>query len=465
MAKEKGPNIANATIAVTPTFPGLGKAVKSAFDTYGIAPAKSGGMKAGAAFGDSFGKGAVKTGTIAGAASAVAQKAISAVSSSMDAAIARFDTLNNYPKTMQALGYAAGEVNSSLSTMDKHLQGLPTSLDSMVSLVQGLTVTTNDLTLATDAGLALNDMLVASGSSQQLASAAMEQFRQILAKGKPEMQDWRSLTSAMPGQMDQLAKAMLGASASADDLYKALGGGGEDPTVTMDELLAAMVRLDKEGGEGVTSFEQQARNASGGVATSMSNLQTAVTRGVANTLEAVGKDNIAQGFTDMKDAVNAAFSAVNAGVSAAMPAVTSIANGLRDIAPQAATAVAGFAAVKAAGGGIVSFAGAFMDWKAKTDNARKATEGLSEAVSNTAALKDYAGTVAGIGERSKEAGKSLDELNKSIAGHVDKMNSTASAAAAQASQLSTAQSIIGEYAGETDISSEAQGGLSGRSSW
>ena len=35
----KGANIANVTVAVTPTFPGLGKAVRSAFDTYGVAPA------------------------------------------------------------------------------------------------------------------------------------------------------------------------------------------------------------------------------------------------------------------------------------------------------------------------------------------------------------------------------------------------------------------------------------------
>ena len=110
-----------------------------------------------------------------------------------------------------------GEVELRLST-------LPTRLDDMVSVVQGITATVGDLDKATDVGLALNDMLIASGSSTQLCSAAMEQFRQILSKGKPEMEDWRSLTTAAPGQMDQLAKSMLGPTANANDLYAALGG-------------------------------------------------------------------------------------------------------------------------------------------------------------------------------------------------------------------------------------------------
>ena len=37
------------------------------------------------------------------------------------------------------------------------------------------------------------------------------------------MEDWRSLTTAAPGQMDQLAKSMLGPTANANDLYAALG--------------------------------------------------------------------------------------------------------------------------------------------------------------------------------------------------------------------------------------------------
>ena len=513
----KGANIANVTVAVTPTFPGLGKAVRSAFDTYGVAPAKASGAKAGGAFGESFGSGLVKSGAVIGAASEVVSRAMSAVSASMDAAISRFDLLNNYPKAMQSLGYETREVNASLSTMDERLQGLPTSLDSMVGLVQGLVVTTNDLGLATDAGLALNDMLIASGSNTQLASAAMEQFRQMLAKGKPEMEDWRSLTSAMPGQMDQLAKSMLGASATASDLYYALGGGKENDShmeglefasVSTEQLLQAMIRLDKEGGEGIASFEEQARTASGGIETSMANLQTAVTRGLAGTLEAVGKDSVADAFSGAKDAVNGAFKAVNSAVSAAMPAVKGLAETVSGMVPQIAAGAAAFAAFKTAGGAISSVApkasalgealklaaggagtlgesmravglrfdpvslgitavataaglaaAAFADWKRKSDNAEKATTGLNDAVARATAIKGYSGTLKDVGSSAESAALDIDGLNEKLASNADRMDEVTSSAKGQLSELNTAQQIVNQYAGETDLSAQAQGRL------
>ena len=96
--------IANASIAVTPTFPGLSAAINKAFGANGVTRATTAtGAKAGSDFSSSFGGSIMKSGAIAGAVSAVAGKAISAVTASMGSAIARFDTLNNYPKVMQTL--------------------------------------------------------------------------------------------------------------------------------------------------------------------------------------------------------------------------------------------------------------------------------------------------------------------------------------------------------------------------
>lgn len=283
--------IGSATLNIVPKIKGsLSGAIEDQLAKAESA-AGSKGSAAGSAFSSRFGDGATKAGALFSVASAAATKAMDVVAEHVSAASARFDTLNNYPAVMQSLGYETDEVSASMSTMDAHLQGLPTSLSDMVSLVQGLATTTGDLTQATDAGLALNDMLVASGSSTQLTTAAMEQFRQILAKGKPEMEDWRSLTSAMPGQMDQLAKSMLGPTANANDLYAALGGGKNEATLSMDDLLNAMIRLDTEGGEGFASFAEQAKTASGGIESSMANLDTAINRGIAGTLE-IGRAHV-----------------------------------------------------------------------------------------------------------------------------------------------------------------------------
>lgn len=505
-------NIANASIAITPTFNGLQKQIQQALQSTGITNAtNSAGTSIGGAFSSSMSSGIVKSGAIAGAIASVTNKAISTISSSMSAAISRFDTLNNYPSVMQTLGYETEIVNASLATMDERLQGLPTSLDSMVSLVQGLTATTGDLELATDAGLALNDMLIASGSSTQLTASAMEQFRQILAKGKPEMQDWRSLTNAMPGQMQQLAEAMLGAGANANDLYAALGGGGEEATITTTELLNAMIKLDQEGGDGITAFAEQAKTASGGVATSMANLQTAINRGLAGTLDAIGKDTITETFTTLRDTINEVFSSVNGAIEEAMPiiknkvlpAVKSALDVVIDFAPAIVTTTAAMkiatsvvpkvttayatftkgiadAGIKAKSFGAAMAAlnlnpvvlgitavvaaisigvTAFEDWKKNTENAEKATKGLSEAVKRTASLDSYSGKIEDIGTKAQTTRTNINDLNESIAGHVDAMNDIAEEAETEIATLNTVQGIINSSIGVTDLSAEAQGRL------
>lgn len=499
----------SATLNVIPKIKGLSEAVQKELDKAESIAGKK-GATSGQRFAGGFSGGTIKAGAAVGAASAIINKAMSAVSSHVDSAISRFDTLNNYPTVMTALGYSAQDAESSIGKMSDRLQGLPTTLDSMVSLVQGLVTTTGDLGKATDAGLALNDMLVAAGASTQLTNAAMEQFRQILSKGKPEMEDWRSLTSAMPGQMDQLAKAMLGPTANANDLYAALGGGKNEAILSMDDLLDAMIRLDAEGGDGFASFQEQAETAAGGVSTAMANCSNAVTRGIASMLDTIGKDTIAGAFNDLKGGINGVFNEANSVLASAMPTIKGVASAAKDMAPQLAAGAAAFIAVKAGAAGISGAAGsaisginginasikaftsasgaaakasAFMsgslptlaitglaaaagivaakysDWKTKTDSISKATDGLKSAVDATTGLSDYAARIEGVGQASDGSKKSVDELIASIGKHVDKINETNAKAQEQVAQLNTAQSIIDQYAGKTDLSTQAQGKL------
>ena len=536
-------NIGSASLLIVPTFDGLSAKVDAALGSASSAAGRS-GTALGKSAASGFGKGLTASGAVIGAFSSITTAAMSSISSHVDAAVSRFDTLNNYPKVMQSLGYSATDAESSISKMSERLSSLPTTLDSMTSTVQGIVAVTGDLDQATDAGLALNDMLIASGSNTQLTSAAMEQFRQMLSKGKPDMQDWKSLTSAMPGQMNQLAESMLGAGATASDLYTALGGGGAEATVSTDELLNAMIRLDTEGGEGITSFKDQAETAAGGIGTSMSNLSNAVTKGITGVLDSIGKDNIAGVFNDIKAAVNDAFSVVQSVVSAAMPTVKSfydvfksnagtIAAGVGTFAGLAAvtgtvsdafgnlvnvnkTTKSGFDTVKAGAKGVTEAlslvkggagtvkeglslvtdaastmgkgfgtvctglvsaidpvtvaitaataaislgVAAYTDWKTKADNATKATTGLNNAVSRTTDLTSYSGTLSSVGQAAGTSAKSLDELNESLAKSAEKMNSTTSTAEGNIATLNSAQRIIDDCAGKTDLSAEAQGRL------
>jgi tape measure domain-containing protein len=223
-------------------------------------------------------------------------KVASMVTSTMGKAIGRLDTLNNFPKVMTSLGYSAEEADKSISTMSDSLDGLPTSLDAMAGDVQKLAASMGNLAdgevNATSVGLALNDMFLAGGKGTEVASAAMEQFNQMLANGRVDMQSWRSMVNAAPGQMDQLAKSLVGATANQADLYKAM----QEGTVTFDDFNAAIVKLDKEGGQGFASLQAQAEAATGGIATQIEN--------VSNTMNKIVAAALAGNLEDMDKYIN-----------------------------------------------------------------------------------------------------------------------------------------------------------------
>ena len=483
-------DIGRASLLIVPRFDNLTKSVNDALQRAGATASKS-GQGLGESTTRGFGSGLAKSGALIGAFSSLTNAALSSISSHVGAAVSRFDTLNQYPRTMELLGYSSESAEASITKMSDRLSSLPTTLDSMTSTVQGIVAITGDLDQATDAGLALNDMLVASGSSTQLTTAAMEQFRQMLAKGRPEMEDWKSLTSAMPGQMAQLARSMLGPTATANDLYYALGGGGQDPTVTMDDLIEEMIRLDVEGGEGVTSFREQAETAAGGVQTAMANMGNAVTKGIASVMDEIGQDRISGVLGDVKAGISDAFGTARDVIGAVVPVLSDVYDNVRPLAPQLVTMTAAFVAFNSIGQripgslkgissgleGLVSgispvsvgiglAAGALsllvtaaMDAAEREENLTAATTGLSEVVSDTSALQGYRGTVDDVGESAGLAAMSVGELAEATAARVETMRENTEAAEAEIAQLNTAQGIINEYAGATDLSADAQGRL------
>lgn len=240
-----------------------------------------------------------KTGSAWGSAWAVAagnliakgvSKVASMVTNTMGNAISRLDTLNNFPRVMESLGYSADEANTSVTKISDALDGLPTSLDAMVADTQKLAASLGNLAQgevnATSLGLGLNDMLLAGGKGTEAVSRAMEQYNQMLGRGKVDMQSWVSLVNAAPGQMDQLAKSILGAEAGQAQLYQAM----QDGTVSFDQLNAAIVQLDQEGGQGFASFYDQAVAATGGVATQIENIGNTMNKILASALDGNLKD-------------------------------------------------------------------------------------------------------------------------------------------------------------------------------
>lgn len=230
-----------------------------------------------------------------GVITAIAQKAFSAVSNvvsqNINSAISRVDTLNNFSNVMSNLGVAADESQAAITRMADKLTGLPTSLDAGAAAVQRFTSKNGDVQKSTDIFLALNNALLAGGAPAEQQAAALEQISQAYAKGKPDMQEWRSIMTVMPAQLNQVAKAMGQVDANA------LGEGLRNGKISMDDFIKTIVELNTEGVNGLASFEEQAKKATGGIQTSMANLNTAVTKVIA---DAFNGDNMAKSIENLQ---------------------------------------------------------------------------------------------------------------------------------------------------------------------
>ena len=239
--------------------------------------------------------GAVMKGTIA---TKILSVGISAITSNLDGAIKRLDTLNNYPRVMSNLGISTKDADASLKRLNEGLLGLPTTMDDAVSSVQRFTSANGNIKASTEMFLALNNAILSGGASTQVQASALEQLSQSYAKGKPDMMEWRTAMTAMPAQLKQVAIAMGYADASQ------LGESLRNGSVSMDEFMKKIIELNKNGANGFQSFEEQARNSTGGVATSMTNVKTALTRGLADIMNAIGQSNIAGFFQGVAKAIN-----------------------------------------------------------------------------------------------------------------------------------------------------------------
>jgi tape measure domain-containing protein len=190
------------------------------------------------------------------------------LSSSMDGAITRFDTMQSYPKVMKSLGFSVEQSQKSVAKLNQSVQGLPTSLADVVTTSKSLAAVTSNIDKATDTTIALNHAFLASGSSSEDASRGLQQYSQMLAKGTVDMESWRTLQETMAPALTKVSKKLGIASGNANELYDALKNG----TITFDQFNDAMIECDTETG----GFAETALEASKGVKTSMTNIKSAV---------------------------------------------------------------------------------------------------------------------------------------------------------------------------------------------
>lgn len=286
--------VVRGSVLLTPKFDNLGANVKRALGSgykSAVSVHTNAGRQAAQNYASGFGG---ATGAIMGIVSSVTSRALDAISGSIASAVNRVDTIANFPKIMQSVGYSADEARTTIERLSSGIDGLPTSLDAIVGSVQKIAPVSGSLATATDVALAFNNALLAGGKSQEVMNSAFEQYSQMLSTGRVDMQSWKILAQAMPGQLNQIAKALLGANANQADLYKAMQSGA----ITFDQFNAAIVSLNSEGLPGYASFAEQARISTESIGTAWTNVQNRINKAVAKIIDHIGQANIAGAIND-----------------------------------------------------------------------------------------------------------------------------------------------------------------------
>ena len=240
----------------------------------------------------------------------LAEKGFQAVANSIDGAISRYDALNNFPRVLERMGFEATDAAAATQKLSDGVQGLPTSLDSVVSTAQRLTVLTGNLEKSTDTTLALNNAFLASGASGDEAARGLDQYIKMLSSGQVDSERFKTLQETMGFALQRTAEAFGFAGESAqNDLYAALKNGN----ISFDQFNAKLIELNN----GVGGFAELAQTSSGGIRTAWTNLQTAMVRGTTEIISSIdsglsetrfkGIENVING---MKDGVYKALTAV-----------------------------------------------------------------------------------------------------------------------------------------------------------
>ena len=268
-----------------------------------------------------------KVGKIGFAALATAAVAATAVVvKNIDNAVKRIDTLVAFPRVLQAMGVGADEAEAATKKLSERLLDLPTPLQDGAAGVQQLVAAGLGIEEATDTFLAFNNATLAASTETGAAQGAFIQLTQAISKGKIEGQEWNSIVSAMPTAFQALSKESGKSREELRQLYR------ESP----EKLLKDLVRLDKEGGGGLASLEEQARAATGGIGTAFANMNNAVTRGIESIVRSIGdggtdQEKLESGQRKISDAITAtgkafgnALSAIGGAIRVFMDAVRAV---------------------------------------------------------------------------------------------------------------------------------------------
>lgn len=219
-------------------------------------------------------------GAAAGATAAVTNGAMGLISSSVQGAVQRIDTLKSGPIIFKQLGAKGNEASKAMRTLNKSFDGMPVSIDTMVKATANYMGSLKSLNgdqrhtvdYAQKVATGFQFMGMSAGTSSEDVALASIQMQQAISKGKFEMEDFRSIVQRMPGPMQKITDHLMGAGHSADELRVAI----RDGIIPMSDFTDALAEASDKNSEFAKNAKENSMTIGGG----WSYIKTQVTKGI-----------------------------------------------------------------------------------------------------------------------------------------------------------------------------------------
>ena len=237
---------------------------------------------------------------------------INMMNDALSGSVERFDSIRRSTKLLQRFGdengikFTAEQVDRLINGVHNgreevegladSILGLPTTLDDALSHTTDLVSVTHDLDKAKDYYTALNDASLTFGGGEEEATRVLNQIIKGIAKEKI---DGRALNAILSNKMAPVVQGVaevLGL--STKDFQEQLSDG----TITTEQFLDALVKLDKEGSKSFDSLRDAVFDSVDTIQGSFQVLRARFTAGFTEILTAIN-DTVGEIFGDDRNLI------------------------------------------------------------------------------------------------------------------------------------------------------------------
>ena len=212
----------------------------------------------------------------------------SGITTAFSEGIKRYDMINVSKRTLATVladtQDATGKIQKAIDSLDKSIEGLPTTLNDAMSAVTKFTSINHDIDRSQKLFSAMNAAILTFGGTQDPVNNAVTQYSQIMGS-KMDARTFRSLEEAqMTPALTAVAKKMGMTFTEFRNAFT-----GQNPTISLQQFEDALIELDEKGGGGLASLSSMAKKSSETISNAFGLMQTRANKAMTNIIASVDK--------------------------------------------------------------------------------------------------------------------------------------------------------------------------------